>query len=66
MGIVMKRAQYFLSSGGRPLAAFDSDLIRLRLAEGSSKPGEGPMYAAPASSARGAGKAKPQLEFAFA
>jgi putative DNA modification/repair radical SAM protein len=61
MGIVMKRARYFLSSGGRPLDATDQDGIARSLVATSAKPGPSP-HAAPAPHAD---QALPQLEFAF-
>jgi putative DNA modification/repair radical SAM protein len=59
MGIVMKRAGYFLSSGGRPLAAsVDNSRLRSRLADGPGK----------SAASHGASfvQAVPQLEFSFA
>jgi len=59
MGIVMKRARYFLCSGGSPLEELmDPALLRSRLAD--SRGIETPSYGF------SAGSSKPQLEFSFA
>jgi putative DNA modification/repair radical SAM protein len=65
MGVVMKRARYFLSAGGRPLAAaYDAALIRAELADCLGKEAAQPSGSSAAFPA--AAKAKPQLEFGFA
>jgi putative DNA modification/repair radical SAM protein len=73
MGIVMKRARWFLSSGGRPLYALDPretagppDALKLRLLLADA-PEDG-AYRASAAPPRGASAARMpgQLEFGFA
>jgi putative DNA modification/repair radical SAM protein len=73
MGIVMKRARYFLSSGGRPLASFgDAGLLRLELADSLGKDRKSSSRGLPYASGETAftpadsGSARPQLEFSFA
>jgi predicted DNA-binding helix-hairpin-helix protein len=59
MGIVMKRARYFLCSGGSPLEEpMDPALLRVRLADSRSEEAVSRMASAMAT--------KPQLEFSFA
>ncbi len=63
MGIVMKRARWFLSLGGRPLAAAPGpERLRPLLADVPAGPGEGPGTR-PTGRRRAA---EGQLEFAFA
>ena len=63
MGIVMKRARYFLSLGGRPLSALDPEGLRLQLADGGA-----PQASTWDQSPPGMGTlaAKAQMEFSFA
>ncbi len=64
MGIAMKRARFFLSSGGRPLeAAPDHDRLRCLLSDSPSREHarSGTAWTATVQAA-----AAPQLEFSFA
>jgi putative DNA modification/repair radical SAM protein len=63
MGVVMKRARYFLSLGGRPLSALDPESLRFQLADGGA-PQASPRD--PSLSNMSAPAAKTQLEFSFA
>jgi putative DNA modification/repair radical SAM protein len=62
MGIVMKRASAFLSSGGRPL----SELALAAASQASLPRSGGADWAAAAMSGAEAARKRPQLEFSFA
>jgi predicted DNA-binding helix-hairpin-helix protein len=65
LGIVMKRARYFLSAGGRPIDLCDPGALRSSLVAGDSA--QGAVDPAPEGmSSTAPKKAKPQLEFSFA
>jgi putative DNA modification/repair radical SAM protein len=66
MGIAMKRARFFLSSGGRPLADLDPRRLERELSDGSSEDDASVDPQFGSGDIEGRAAAKRQLEFSFA